>query len=140
MRSHQFGDQSEPEPRAVGLCRHERLEEVLTQVAWHAWPVVHDPDLDRSPSQILSSRGAHAHTMAIGRVDADSATPVAARMRSFGGVLYEVQEDLDQLILVAKDLWERRIILLAQDKAVSHSIGRKRTDPIEHLMDIPRAK
>jgi len=62
---------------------------------------------------------ANPDPVSIGGEDGDLAASVAARVGGLGGVLHQVQEDLDQLVLVALHRRQRGVVLLAHGEAVA---------------------
>jgi hypothetical protein len=135
---HQLGDQRQAQARAIGLGGDERLEQVLAQVGRDAGAVVDDAHFQRGPTQRLALGGADAHAVAVGGGDGDLAAAVAARMGRLGGVLHQVQEDLDQLVLVAQHRRQRGVVLLPQAEAVGDAVGGQGAHPVQHLVDVER--
>jgi hypothetical protein len=134
----QLGDQGQAQARAVGLGRDEGLEQVVAQAGRHAGAVVDDLDLDRRAAGGLAVGAAHPDARAPGGVDRDLATLVAAHVGGLGGVLGQVQEDLDQVILVAPDRRQRGIVAFLQRQAVGDAVGDQGADAVQHLVDIDR--
>ena len=102
MGCDEFRNQRQSQPRTIGLGRDERLEEVLAQVGRNPRPIVCDPHFKRRASDRFARRRTHPDAVSIGGIDPNGATPVTARMGGLGGVLHEVEEDLDELILVSQ--------------------------------------
>src|SRR5690606_27247035 len=56
--------------------------------------------------------------------------------KGFRRVLHEVEEDLDELVAVAIDRRQRRIILLREGDAPRHAVARQQLHPVEHDVDV----
>ena len=59
-------------------------------------------------------------------------------MGRLSGVLDQIEEYLDQLILVAHGRRQGGIIIFAHSEPVGHAIGRQRPHPVQNLVDIDR--
>ena len=69
----------------------------------------------------------------------DEADLAALRGHRLGGVLDQVEEHLDQLVAVAVDLGQRRVVVgLEADLAREAALGQA-ADVLEHLVDVDRA-
>ncbi len=59
-------------------------------------------------------------------------------MGGLGGVLDQVEENLDQHVLIAKGGRQRRVVVFAQCQAIGDAIGRQRPHAVEHLVNVHR--
>ena len=65
VRSHDRIDDGEPETRAIGPTRGERLERARDQIRWKPSPVVGDADLQATGSDLRSHGGPSPGLMSV---------------------------------------------------------------------------
>ena len=59
-------------------------------------------------------------------------------LKRLGGVLHEIEEDLDELVAVAVDRRQRRIVLLGEGDAARDAVLGQQLHPVEDDVDVDR--
>src|SRR5262245_27988290 len=130
-----LGYQREAEPRSGRFRRHEGVEEVGQQVLGNAGTVVLDAEFERQRYARLAAWQRQAHAwpkrgrkpnLAVDRILADR----------LGRVLYEIEEDLDELIAIAEHGRQRRIVVLDELDVPRHARMSEALHVLEHGVDI----
>src|SRR5580704_14442364 len=102
MIADDLGDQREAKPRSGWLGGHEGIEQMRNEIVGHARPVVLDAELERQRNPRLTARPRKSHARPERGRERDLAVARLLANR-LGGVLDEVEEDLDELIAVGVD-------------------------------------
>src|SRR5690606_13372827 len=136
MVTHYLGDESEPQPRAVGLRGDERVEEYRHQLRRNAGAVVLDGDLQRQRDALRDTlnRNADAWPESGGEPD----RVLGRVLERVGRVLHEVKEELDQLIAIAVDRRQRGIVVLEESDPPGDAVLREQLHPVEDHVDVDR--
>src|SRR5262245_62418901 len=120
MIADDLGYQREPEARSFGFRRHEWVEQMRQQILRYAGSVVLDAEFERQTYARLAARKRQAHArpkrggkpnLPVGRVLADR----------FGGILHEIEGDLDELVTIAQHGRQRGIVFLHELDVPGHT-------------------
>ena len=125
-----------PRPVPVGLLVTKGVEQVGADLVGHAVAVVaHRHDQGQVDLGLLAGHG-QPQAVAEGCGQLDLALALA---RHLAGVLHQVEEDLDELVAVAMDVGQRRIVGLDEAHALAEAVLRDAADVVQHLVDVDRA-
>src|SRR3546814_10251575 len=102
MIGDQLGDESKAKPASLWLAGDERLEQMIDDIGGRARSGIDHAHLDRE-RQPPPVRSGHAIAVAISGGDGNL-VPAARQADSFGRVLQQVEEYLDQPVAAAADL------------------------------------
>ena len=139
MVADDLGDQRQAEAGAVGLGGDERIEEVGQHVLRHARPVVDAPRTPAAGSPGCGCRASRGGCPADRRCGRRSPASLRAAER-FGGVLHQVEEDLDQLVAVGVDRRKRRIVFLHDADVPREPVAGDHLYPLQDGVDVDRLR
>src|SRR5580658_6293979 len=136
MVADHFGDERQAEAAAVALGADEGIEEMLCQLFGDAFAVVDDLDDQRQVDAAVAAGDGQTHAVAVGGGDLDLA---ALRRHGLGGVLDEIQEQLNQQVAVAVHRRQRGIVILDEAHMAGEARLRDEAHAVQHFVDVGAA-
>jgi hypothetical protein len=128
-----LGDQSKTQARSVSLGGDEGIEQMRAQVFGYALAVVVDADDERQHHRRFAAGHRKPDPVLEGGGEADLSALGGAGL---GGVLDQVEEGLDQLVAVAEDRRQGRVVALDEPDMAREAVLRDAADMLKHLMDV----
>src|SRR5665213_1693913 len=133
-----FGYQRKTQPATGLLGRDKWIEQVREQIFRHARAVVFDAEFERQryPRFLSWHRQANAGTEGGGKLNFSI---IAEIDHGLGGILDQIQKDLDQLVLVGEHRRQGRIVVFDEADIARKPRLRQPLDVVEHRMNVDGA-
>ncbi len=131
-----LGHQCKTQAGSGRLVGHKSVKQVGADLVGHTAAVVaHRDDQGQIDLGLLAG---HRQTQAVAEScgQLDLALAIA---RHLAGVFHQIQENLDELVAVAVDVGQRRIVGLDEAHALAEAVLGDAADVVQHLVDVDRA-
>src|SRR5437660_9169603 len=130
-----LGNECKSEATAGRLGCDERIEEMLDKFARNAGAVVTDAELERQTNRAGRTRGLEPDPGAESGRKLDFAIDCLFSDR-LGTVFHEIEKNLNQLVAIGEDRWQRRIVVFVKANVASEARLRDALHVIDYGMDV----
>jgi len=133
VRRHHLRRDRKSKSGAVRLPGDEWIEEPSAHLRRNSGPIVLNLDFERRRRPLPIRM---AGLMPEGRGDHDFTAVVASRPRRFCCVLNQIEEDLNELVFIAKHRRKGWVVGGSERQSLSNAVDDKRANPVENAMNI----
>ncbi len=127
-----------PSPLPDGFRCDERLEQMRADVVRNAGTVVADDDQQRHIEPRRGARHGQAHAVLEPGHQGDLRIGLLLLRRRLGGVLHQVEDHLHELVAIAPDRRQRRVVDLLEPHMRREARLRQLAHVLQHAMDVHR--